>query len=76
MKRPASKMHQGPFPPMPKEHGTTFYGKGKVYLDEKHKRFSVIFDKKHPSKERMLKWASTKPSQDEWINALQLIDNS
>ena len=64
-----------PSPTMPKEHGTTSYGIGKVYLNTKQQYFRVIFDKKKPSKEKMLKWASSKPCQAEWIHALQLIDN-
>ena len=67
----ASSMHQASYPAMPcKEHGTTSYG-----LNTKHQHFRVIFDKKKPSKEKMLKWASSKPCQAEWIHALQLIDN-
>ena len=52
----ASSMHQASYPAMPcKEHGTTSYGIGKVYLNTKHQHFRVIFDKKKPSKEKMLK---------------------
>ena len=50
----ASSMHQASYPAMPcKEHGTTSYGIGKVYLNTKHQHFRV-----KPSKEKMVEFVN------------------
>jgi hypothetical protein len=50
----ASSMHQASYPAMPcKEHGTTSYGIGKVYLNTKHKHFRA-----KPSKEKMVEFVN------------------
>ena len=59
----ASSMHQTSYPAMPcKEHGTTSYG-----LNTKHQHFRVIFDKKKPSKEKIVEFVN-------YMNSLSLAD--
>ena len=59
----ASSMHQASYPAMLcKEHGTTSYG-----LNTKHQHFRVIFDKKKPSKEKIVEFVN-------YMNSLSLAD--
>ena len=63
-----------PRPSCPKAHGSVRWWLGKIYANFNHCSFRVIRDASQGKTERKINWAGKHPTEREWAQALDLIE--